>query len=276
MLLWLAVAEDPNCLRSFQSNGGSLPLHRAFSTLKFAARCRHFLIFLQTEHLTDPVSEQLVDLFNKATAVQLMCHLCPEACRIAAVAALSTSVRDGRLPLDSFLHSIHLEENSWRFPGDDKHWYKMHPYQISQQELLEDIHAVISNAPMALETRQRDTGLYPFCLPLLQVTKRESRPHEIYKRESFSLTLAYELLRSNPTVLTRHLTVKDDTFLEPAAHGKNLKHLLESERSNFQEMESLKRDITALRKEVETLKQRVISVSRPPKRRQVYDDWLGI
>jgi hypothetical protein len=281
MLLWLAVAEDPNCLRSFQSNGGSLPLHRAFSTLKFAAGRRHFLIRFPTEHLTDRVKEvahaQLVDLFNRATAVQLLCHLCPEACRIAAVTALSTSVRDERLPLDSFLYSIHLEENSWRFPGDDKHWYKMHPYQISQQELLEDIHAVISNAPMALETRQRDTGLYPFCLPLLQVTKRESHPHEIYKRESFSLTLAYELLRSNPTVLTRHLTVKDDSFLEPAAHhGKNLKHLLQSERSNFQEMESLKRDITALRKEVETLKQRVISVSRPPKRRQVYDDWLGI
>jgi hypothetical protein len=273
MLLWLAVAEDPNCLRSFQSNGGSLPLHRALSTLKFAAGRRLFLIRFPTEHLTDRVKEvahaQLVDLFNKATAVQLLCHLCPEACRIAAVTALSTSVRDERLPLDSFLHSIHLEESSQCFPGDERRWRQMYPCPISLQELLEDIYAVISNAPMALETRQRDTGLYPFCLPLLQVTKRESHPHEIYKRKSFSLTLAYELLRSNPSVLTLHLTVKDDSFLEPAEHGKNLKHLLQSERINRQEIESLKRDIAALREEVEMLKQREISESPPCKRRQM-------
>jgi hypothetical protein len=232
MLLWLAVAEDPNCLLSFQCKAGALlPLHRALRSLEFAGRSCPIRLSFPTEHLTDQAEHvthaKLLDLFNKRTPVQLLCHLSPQACGTAAMTSISSSAGDMRphFPLDLFLESIRLDDPDW-FPGD-----KPIPMRLSQQELLEDIHAVISNSPMALDIRSGDLGLYPFCLPQLQVP-RPSRFHMcldlVYtraeceeKKACFLLSLAYDLLRSNPTLLVHHLN--DNPSSELTAHGKNLK-----------------------------------------------------
>jgi hypothetical protein len=269
MLLWLAVAEDPNCLLDLQCNAGALPLHRALRSLKFAVRPCDIPLSFPTEHLTDQAEHvahaRLLDLFNKRTPVQLLCHLSPKACCTAAKTSFSFSSGDmPRLPLDSFLESLRLEYDPHCFPGDEPTLMK-----LSQQELLEDIHAVISNSPMAPDIRSRDLGLYPFCLPQLQVPpSRYMCLNLVYARakceangECFLLSLAYDLLRSNPTLLAHHLN--DNPSSELTAHGKNLKQPLQSE-SNIvqkraitgksQDMESLKRVIAALEEDVETLK----------------------
>jgi hypothetical protein len=178
---------------------GALPLHRALSSLKFAAYSPFARICFPTEHLTDRVEhvaqKKLLDLFNKRTPVQLLCHLSPQACCTATMTSFSSAAGGMSWPLDSFLDSIRLEEDVEQFPIGKR----LNGNIMSQQELLEDIHAVISIAPMALAIRSRGLGLYPFCLPLLQVptTRSESRlkpaSAEGYEnRKRFTLSLAYD------------------------------------------------------------------------------------
>ena len=219
-LFWLAVAEDPNCLLSFELNNGSLPLHDALGSLSFAARSCLPLIRFPTEHLTDQVDHvahaTLLDLFNKRTPVQLLCHLAPQACRTGIPMPDSTSADDALLPLDSFLFSMH---DSSRYPTNDP---LLRRVALSHEELLDDINAVISNAPMTLERKNPFVGLYPFCLPQLQVHPSESAAGpgsaaDSENRARFLLSLTYVLLRSHPTMMTRYL--KEDTSLT-VTHAK--------------------------------------------------------
>ena len=255
---WLAVAEDPNCLLSFELNNGSLPLHRALRTVKlFAARPCLSLIRFPTEHLTDQVDHvadaTVLDLFNKRTAVQLLCHLAPQACRTGIPNPDSTSADDVRYVLDLFLCSI---QKSSCFPSSDGP--PVLGFVLSHQELLDDIHAVISNSPMALVTRNPDFGLYRFCLPQLQdfASERSFSTVESENRACFSLSMAYDLLRSNPTVITRHVYDDSSLTVPHAAHETVLTQPVQLERKNSHEIESLKRAIAALQKDVEMLKRR--------------------
>jgi hypothetical protein len=257
-LLWLAVAEDPFCLLILYDIHGVLPLHEALRTIELAVRPCAARIRFPKEHLVADRIEhsenvKLLDLFNKRTAVQLLCHLSPQACCMEVLTSSSSSSLG--LPLEILLCSI-PPEHPITFPddGDD--------FELSCQELLEDIHAVICSAPMALETLSREFQLYPFCLPQMQMpcsTYSDSR-----KKECFALTLAYDLLRENPTVVTRHLN--RDCSLELTTYEKVLQKRLQSERNKCQTLleeneslmerqESLKRDIAALREEVAMLKQ---------------------
>ena len=175
------------------------------------------MIRFPTEHLTDQVDHiahaTLLDLFNKKTPVQLLCHLAPQACRTGV---LIDSTDDALLPLDSFLFSVH---DSLLYPTNDQLLLRV---ALSHQEVLDDIHAVISNASMTLERKNPFVGLYPFCLPQLQVHPSESAAGpgsaaDSENRARFSLTLTYDLLRSHPTMMTRYL--KEDTSLT-VTHAK--------------------------------------------------------
>ena len=256
-LFWLAVAEDPNCLLSFELNNGSLPLHDVLESLSFAPRSCLSLIRFPTEHLTDQVDHvahaTLLDLFNKRTAVQLLCHLSPQACRTGIPNPDSTSADDVRYVLDLFLCSI---QKSSCFPSSDGP--PVLGFVLSHQELLDDIHAVISNSPMALVTRNPDFGLYRFCLPQLQdfASERSFSTVESENRACFSLSMAYDLLRSNPTVITRHVYDDSSLTVPHAAHETVLTQPVQLERKNSQEIESLKRVIAALQMDVEMLKRR--------------------
>jgi hypothetical protein len=160
-LLWLAVVDDPECLVTV--NNGTLPLHEA---MKASVACRrpvqpnriHFKA--ATSSSGDPLSSEqikLIELFNKTTAVQLLCHLSPRACKIAH----APSPEDPpRLPLDMFLSSLALEQERIRREGHFQ-WI------LFTHELLQDIRAIIAKAPQALETRSLPTRVYPFCLPQL-------------------------------------------------------------------------------------------------------------
>ena len=268
-LFWLAVAEDPNCLLSFELNNGSLPLHDALGSLSFAARSCLPLIRFPTEHLTDQVDHvahaTLLDLFNKRTPVQLLCHLAPQACRTGVPNPDSTSADDVIYVLDSFMLSI---QNSSCIPigGLPNSFGKV----LSHQELLDDIHAVISNSPMALVTRNPHIGLYRFCLPQLQdfASELSLSTWEFEESACFSLTLAYDLLRSNPTVITRQVN-DDSSFTVPhAAHEAVLTQPVQLERRNSQEIESLKQDVEMLKR-----KERATSTfpTSPPCKRQMPD-----
>jgi len=252
---WLAVAEDPNCLLSFELNHGSLPLHDALGSLRSAAPSCLSLIRFPTEHLTDQVDHvahaTLLDLFNKRTAVQLLCHLAPQACRTGIPDPDSTSADDVLYVLDVFLWPI---LNSSCFSTDDR----PPVYVLSHQELLDDIHAVISNSPMALVTRNPDFGLYRFCLPQLQNSASELSFSTVESENMarLSLTLAYDLLRSNPTAITRHVNDDSSLTVPHAEHDTVLTQPVQLERRNSQEIESSKRVIVALPKDAEMLKRR--------------------
>ena len=257
-LLWLAVAEDPFCLLILYDTHGLLPLHEALRTTYLAAHPCITRIRFPKEHLVADLIEhsenvKLLDFFNKRTAVQLLCHLSPQACCMEVLTSSSSSSLG--LPLEILLCSIPPQHPA-TFPGDG------HSFELSCQELLEDIHAFICSAPMALETLSREFQLYPFCLPQMQMpcaTHSDST-----KKECFALTLAYDLLRENPTIVTRHLNL--DCSLEQTTYEKVLQKRLQSERNKCQTLleeneslrevqESLKRDMAALREEVAMLKQ---------------------
>jgi hypothetical protein len=268
-LLWLAVAQDPDCLLSTQDNNGSLPLHEALRNVKILTRhpgC-YFIRFPKEQRAGrakhDAEHLKLLDLFNKKSAVQLLCHLSPQACRIALKSSASASSslshlipskneenqdEVARLPLHGLLCSIHLEASPRSIPAHDG-------YSLSHQEFLDDVDAIISSAPLALETRDPEFRLYPFCLPQLKLCPTDAlifSTSQAENRECFLLSLAFDLLRSNPMVVARHLN--RECSLEQTAYEKVLKERLQCERNKckklLQAQEVLKRDIEALRLKV--------------------------
>ena len=259
-LIWLAVAQDPNCLFMGYNANDFLPLEEAFRTIRFAITPCQWSIRFPMDQMDNQSSHsehaKILELFNKRTAVQLLCHLSVRANQSSSRPCNHENQAYARMPLDSFLHSLYLERPlQFQLPVHDDSYY------LSRNELMEDIRAVVFSAPLALETRNREFGLFPFCLPQLQPSPPESE-----EMECFLLSLAYDLLRSKPDLVApEHLNLS----LDETAYEKVSKQWLQSERDKYQkllqEYESLKRDATALREEVATLK-REASQSSPTKR----------
>jgi hypothetical protein len=258
-LLWLAVVDDPECLVTV--NNGTLPLHEA---MKASVACRrpvqpnriHFKA--ATSSSGDPLSSEqikLIELFNKTTAVQLLCHLSPRACKIAH----APSPEDPpRLPLDMFLSSLALEQERIRREGHFQ-WI------LFTHELLQDIRAIIAKAPQALETRSLPTRVYPFCLPQLNWSNssvsvsssasiRCEDDNVAIATECFLLTLAFDLLQQNPTVVTRNCDPNFTRFEPRTAYEQVLKQRIQTEVEQTQKLllqkrETLKRKLEALHHE---------------------------
>jgi len=257
-LIWLAVLEDPSSsLGRWHGDDDdddssavvrhikeSLPpLYQAldasnmslYQQQKAYPRNGHEIHF-HKEHLpNDSPDGKLLHLFNKTRAVQLLCYLMTTTTTMTKT-NITTILQSPppppppsfnerkdpltRLPhdlLDIFLNSLHV--NRERIV-DDRNWYCVR----NIPELLEDLHTILDKIPHALEFRNPNTGLYPFCMPQLQMsTSSSSLPNPNRPSLSpcrlaedfrcFFLTLAFELLIRNPTVIRQRHLNDDNTSL---------------------------------------------------------------
>jgi len=226
-LLWLAAAEDPSCLGTTHD---TLLLHEAMKAKNMRIYQLHRLdgCWIQFPPITEgknlpreSPNVKILDLFNKKTPVQLLCHLTRERFLMSGgdEDRSSSSRRLHHIdPLHVFLRSFVKERQCI-----ERYWTRGRTYDWDNwrgpdsTEFFNDIRAVIGIASNALEIchHEDDTGLYPFCMPqqrLLQhddsaaTTTPWSVPDEDMETfKCFSLNLAFELLKGNPTLVSRHL-----------------------------------------------------------------------
>jgi len=205
-LLWLAIVEDPSCLGMTRD---TLLLHEALNAKNMCIYpCKPsgtVKIIFQHEQLAngDGSDSKLLELFNKNSPVQLLCHLTRDRFSDEDRSRIRID------PLNVFLSSFAVErreiEHDWARSADVR--------MPDTTDFLDDIRAIIGIASYSLETCNEDTGLYPFCVPQLQPhdsTPASSLPHVIEAFRRFYLSLSFELLKANPALVLRHLEESDE------------------------------------------------------------------
>jgi len=200
-VIYLAARLSPEQLRQPDPTG-RLPLHVVAESATEHLVYRNNVWYFHEDLPVD--FHPIVALINKATPLQLLCHLNPHAgCRAdysrpteySNETQPSTLFR-GFTPLESYLYSIG-RHNTLSIGASRTADGRM-------TEMLQDLQCLISIAPQALETRHPQTKLFPFMVPAkfyrldLEVTVW---PWEVPDECRLLVSMSYVLLRANPNVL---------------------------------------------------------------------------